>query len=212
MNNNYLKHRAYTFLLREGINSLPIDCWTILARRHYAIEAYYKIPPEGESPEILVRRFGNAFASPGSIPIEFPYVIGINTYCSRVEQHWAALHELSHIELGHVVDLMSASGYDDSKKILEDEAKDLSSFIACPDVILEHLGAYSASEIYRICNVPYKVALKKSQYFHSMRYKVDSMRPEDPLEQRLVHFFHDFIIKYNANKNMHLECSDELSF
>lgn len=214
MNNNYLKHRAYTFLLREGINSLPIDCWSILSRRNYAIEAYYKIPPVGESPEILIRKFGNAFVSPGSIPINAPYVIGINTYCSRVEQHWAALHELSHIELGHVIDLMSASGYDESKKVLEDEAKALSLYLACPDVILEHIGAYSASEIYKICNVPYNIALEKAQYFRSIGYKISAMKPENPLEKRLVYFYHDFIVKYNSTKiqSTHLEFSDELSF
>lgn len=211
-NNNYLKYRAYTFLLREGVNSLPIDCWSILDRRNYNIEAYYKIPPKGESPEILIRKFGNAFVSPGSTPIRSPYTIGINTYCSKLEQHWAAVHELSHIELGHVIDIMSASGYNDAKNTLEEEAKALSLYLACPDVILEHIGAFTASEIYKICNVPYSIALEKAQYFRSMGYRLSSIKPENPLERRLVYFFRDFILKYNSAKNLHLEFSDELSF
>lgn len=212
MNSNYLKNRAYTFLLREGIKQLPIDCWSILDRRNYAITEYYKIPPEGESPMVLIREFGNAFVAPGNKPFKNPYAIGINTYCDRLEQHWAVLHELSHIELGHVIDIMSASGFDEAAKALEDEAKALSSFIACPDVILEHLGAYSAGDIYKLCNVPYEVALEKSQYFRSMSYRLSALKPEDPLEKRLVYFFDGFIRKYNANKNIHLEFSDEFIF
>ncbi|WP_320953616.1 ImmA/IrrE family metallo-endopeptidase [Enterocloster bolteae] len=211
--NEHLKALAYSFYMREAICGLPLDPIAILGRRDYTVKPYYEIPPPGESPKIIVRTLGNAFVTPRSeFKYRTHYIIGINTYCSKEEQRWALMHELSHIELGHVIDLIGNNGFGASKGVLEAEARDLSLFLACPDIILEHLDALTANKIYSICKIPYEIALKKSEYFRSLEYRLSALRPESVMEKRLVYTFQDYITEYYKKKVIKWEMSDELCF
>lgn len=212
-NSNYLKQIAYTMLLREGIRYLPLNPVSLVRRKTYRLKSYHRIAPPNESPEVIVEKYGNAFVAPSEdSKHDAPYILGVNTSCSRLEREWALLHELAHIELGHVIDIMSYSGYDEAKNAMENEARALVFFMACPDVILEHLNVKTANEISIICNIPYKEALKKAQYFKSVGYRLNSLKPESPLEKRLVYMFRDYIENYHSKKHMQWEVSTELCF
>ncbi len=212
-NTNYLKQMAYTMLLREGVRYLPLNPVSLIRRKTYRLKPYHQIAPPNESPELIVEKYGNAFVAPSDDSRhDAPYVLGVNANCSRLEREWALLHELAHIELGHVTDVMSYSGYDEAKEVMENEARSFVFFMACPDVILEHLGAKTANEICTICNIPYREALKKAQYFKSVGYKLNSLKPESPLEKRLLYMFRDYIEDYHTKKKIEWEISAELCF
>lgn len=212
-NTNYLKQMAYTMLLREGIRALPLNPVSLIRRKTYRIKPYNTIAPSNESPEVIVEKYGNAFVAPSDNPKhDAPYILGINVDCSRLDREWALMHELAHIELGHVTDVMSYGGYEEAKEAMENEARTLALFMACPDVILEHLGINTAYDICNTCNIPYREALKKSQYFNSISYKLNSLRPESPLEKRLVYMFRDYIEDYHARSITRWEVSAELCF
>ena len=136
INTNYIKNMAYTFILKENITSLPINALAILRRRKYYLRPYEQFHIFNATPEQIICAFGNAFVYP-TRSATTPYGLGINMKCSFLERNWSIMHELGHIELGHVTHLMSASGsYDDVVIWAEREVELFCMYVMCPDVML----------------------------------------------------------------------------
>ena len=151
INTNYIKNMAYTFILKENITSLPINALAILRRRKYYLRPYEQFHVFNATPEQIICVFGNAFVYP-TRSATTPYGLGINMKCSFLERNWSVMHELGHIELGHVTHLMSASGsYDDVVIWAEREVELFCMYVMCPDVILQELNICSLEDIQRTC-------------------------------------------------------------
>ncbi len=163
IDHNYIKRLAYAFILREGITSIPVNSIRILKRRHYYLRPYDKIYELKATPEQIAYVYGDAFVYPTNYSPK-PYGLGINMNCSLLECNYTIMHELAHIELGHVNKLMSASGILRAEQWAEDEVELFCLYVMCPDIILQELGIKKADEIARICCVPYRKARLKEMY------------------------------------------------
>ncbi|MCB6343725.1 hypothetical protein [Enterocloster lavalensis] len=212
INTNYIKNMAYTFILKENITSLPINALAILRRRKYYLRPYEQFHVFNATPEQIICVFGNAFVYP-TRSATTPYGLGINMKCSFLERNWSVMHELGHIELGHVTHLMSASGsYDDVVIWAEREVELFCMYVMCPDVILQELNICSLEDIQRTCLIPRRKAEEKLDYFKGLEYKLKSFAPATPLEKNIRYNFRKYIDDYNSKQSCSWEFSAELSF
>lgn len=208
----YIKRIAYALILREGFTTLPINAIHSLVERHYYIRPYENISELNVDPEVLRRAYGDAFVYPTGSE-ETPYGLGINMECDLRERNWTIMHELAHIELGHVTEIMGAAGELIPAQWAEDEVNMLCLYVMCPDVVLNELGVKKADDIYDICKVPYEKAIEKEKYFRSLDYKLQAFPPiKTPTEQMILHNFSDFIYRYNFRIKRLLEFSKELCY
>lgn len=208
----YIKKIAYDLMLREGFTTLPINAIHSLVERHYYIRSYENIYEWDVDPEVIIRAYGDAFVYWTGCE-EIPYGLGINMSCDLREKNWTIMHELAHIELGHVTDVMGAAGELAPAQWAEEEVEMLCQYVMCPDVVLKELGIKKAQDIYNLCMIPYQKAMDKEKYFRGMEYKFRSFPPiKTPTEQLLLHNFSDYINRINAYQHGLFEFSCELCF
>lgn len=203
---------AYTFILKEKITALPVNALSILHKRKYYLRPYEQFHVFNATPEQIVSAFGNAFVYP-TRSATTPYGLGLNMKCSLLERNWSVMHELGHIELGHVTHLMSATGgRDDTVIWAEQEVELFCLFVMCPDVILQELNIRSTPDIQRTCLIPKRKAEEKTDYLKSLDYKIKSFAPATPLEKNVRYNFRKYIDEYNSKQSCSWEFSAELSF
>lgn len=202
---NYIKRLAYNFLLREGVTSLPVNAQHILKKRHYYLLPYTKVHMD-MTPKELTMAYGDAFVYPtGYDPI--PYGLGINMECTQVERNWTIMHELAHIELGHVTELTCASGFLSAERWAEEEVELFCLYAMCPDVVLKELNIRLAVDILAKCYVPYRKAVDKENQLKKFRL-LKSIKT--PTEQAILHNFKSYIDRENSLDIYKWEFSSEL--
>ncbi len=193
INVNYIRDEAYHFLLKENVNSLPVNAAGIMRNRPYAYLYYsdFKNTPADE----LYKNYGNAFISPRPGPDQ--YFLGINDNCDPFEYNWAIMKMLAYIELGHATALHGDFLWRFSWNFAEMESDLFSLFALCPDIVAQKIQLLGVEDIHILCKLPYNQANQKSKYFRGFNYKIDSILPKNPIEQKVVFNFRNFIKEYN---------------
>lgn len=135
---------ALEFILKEGINSLPIDPIKILEKYVVSISTVGEISKKLSIPrkKVISGKEADVFFYRGL------YKVVYNEYiASSARIRWTLIHELGHIYLGHLTDFEQANVsngnlVDSEYQVLEREANFFASEILAPKIVLKHLGIH----------------------------------------------------------------------
>lgn len=196
----FLRDRAWQFILRNPICELPVDCDSLAAGLGYAVMSYDDYAAaRGWETERVTRRFGgDGFCFFGPRTRRFYIVVSGDR--PQFIRRWTLMHEIAHIELGHISGLYPEltrvrSVYRD---MLEVEAQGFARRVLCPSVVLYDCGARDTAEIASLCGISPTAAGFRSDYMDVLRAR--GMFGVSPLERAVREKFAPFVRSYLLKK------------
>lgn len=190
--NRYKNDRdlAWKIILDTGIRNLPV-----------------KIVRVCNSFNIKVKGCNMESSGKTALSPDGGYIILINSREPPKRQRFTCAHELGHILLGHVDELGKA--YRDPQtddNPYERDANIFASRLLAPAIILKDIGAFTAEDISRVCDISMEAArfraerlnllMKREQEF--MKTKNRSCFGISRYEREVEKQFTEFIVKFNS--------------
>lgn len=189
---------AQKFILEQKINSLPVDPFELAKKNNIPIisaSEYARIMNcsfQHVLKDIIKSNDGTAKYINGH-----QFILYNEKVASKGRIKWTIMHELAHIQLGHLTDFketqIQRTGLnDDQYKVLEDEADLFASQVLAPPIILEAFKINSAIRLKTLCGLSEKAA-----GYRYNDYLIRQKRRRFPslLEIKIEMIFHDFIHK-----------------
>lgn len=195
-----LRKREWYFLLENHIAALPIDIFALAATCGYGVTTFIKYSEfTGEPLEKIIQKYNNKGFLFWSIWRK-TFVVCYNGINPPYMERWIIMHEISHIELGHVQrDETALRARTFENVFMEIEADDFAMGILCPSIVLHDCGIIEADDIMKLCGIPRKEAEYRSDYMKMLEGRNEWRT--DPLEVKVEKQFKPFIAKYLYNRD-----------
>lgn len=202
-NDIFLRNTAWNFLIKQNICSLPVSASSIAIANNYEIVKYSDFALAINKPiDYIIDKYDNdgfVFWSNR----QQKYIICYNEKVPAPIVRWTVMHEIAHIELGHVT--KTSPEMTRIRKIehpyFEFEADGFTRRVLCPSIVLHDCEAIITEDIMELCGISRQAAKHRSDYMKILEQR--NMWRTDPLEIQVEKQFKSFIIHYLRSKYMY---------
>jgi Zn-dependent peptidase ImmA (M78 family) len=207
----YCVNMSHEFLLREQINSFPINIETLIRKHKWASMKYSDLALKHST---TVEEIQDTFSEDGySIYNGKNYTIAYNnTIASKDRIYFTQTHEVAHIMLGHFTTFeetilqrstLSAADY----KVLENEANCFARNVLAPAVIVKVLNISDPNTLRSLFGISLDAAKVRLTFLESDLYRLSKEQKRMQLSA-----FHKFLFERHCDTCGHTFASKEAKF